>query len=359
VVDSDEEHRSEIHCELVEILTRVHEIGVYCNMIPNQAHFIWIGSNFPWLYYLSVYSATKNGGFDRILVHYKYLGTDEKWFHKLGELPGVILQELDFAKLFPSENQLLFSLGKQRDLIERKPLIQSDILRYAILYLYGGVYLDLDIVVLRSLKKLLLRTSKTAFLGEEKILFPEYVIHPTSIYGRLERVRSLFLVKLRDICERIPHGYVLYNELGGYIPTVNGAVFGSEKSGSFVTRVIEKVNQYKAVEMNMLLKAGPFSLQEAVIDPDMANSVEIIQPDCFYPSAPGLTKHLFRRYKRVNIDRFCDLSNSYAIHWYSSSSMSRASRMSIQDIDYEYLEANRGNLLFGDMLQKYVDGVLA
>ncbi|VDA99439.1 hypothetical protein S1OALGB6SA_507 [Olavius algarvensis spirochete endosymbiont] len=324
-------------------------------MIPNQAHFIWIGSNFPWLYYLSVYSAVKNGGFDKIFVHHKYLGADEKWFYELGRLPGVVLQELDFDKVFSSDNRLLFHLGKQRDLIERNPLIQSDILRYAVLYLYGGVYLDLDIVVLRSLKELLLRTSKTAFLGREKILFPEYILHPTSIRDRLKKVRSLLLVKLRNICEKIPHGYALYNRLGAYVPTVNGAVFGSEKSGSFVTGVIEKLNHYGAMEMNIPLKPGPFSLQEAVANPDMADSVDILQPDYFYPSAPGLTKHLFRRYKRVDIDKFCDLSISYAIHWYSSSSTFRTS--SIQDIDCEYFKDN--NVLFGSMLQKYVDGILA
>lgn len=328
-------------------------------MIPNQAHFVWIGSNFPWLYYLSVYSAAKKGDFDRIFVHHKHLGANEKWFHKLGELPEIILQELDFDEVFSSENQLLFCLGRQRDLIERNPIIQSDILRYAILYLYGGVYLDLDIVVLRSFKELLLRTRKTAFLGREKTLFPECILHPTSIRGRLRKVRSLLLVKLRDICERIPHGYVLYNRLGAYVPTVNNAVFGSEKSGCFVAGVIEKLNQYEAVEINIPLKIGPFLLQEAVADSNMADSVEIFQPDYFYPSAPGLIRHLFRRYKRVDIDRFCDLSTSYAIHWYSSSSTFRASRMNIQDIDYEYLKANKNNLLFGDMLRKYVDSALA
>jgi len=326
-------------------------------MIPNQAHFIWIGSNFPWLYYLSVYSAAKNGGFDRIFVHHKYLGPDEKWFNRLDELPGVILQELDFDEAFPSGNQLLFRLGKQRSLIERNPLIQSDILRYAVLYLYGGVYLDLDIVVLRPFRELLLRTNRTAFLGREKILFPEYILHPTNFRDRLWKLRSLLLVKLRDICERIPHGYALYNKLGAYVPTVNGAVFGSEKFGDFLTGVIEKLNQYEAVEMNMHLKPGPFLLQKVVTD--LAGSVEILQPDYFYPSAPGLIKHLFRRYKRVDIDRFCDLSASYAIHWYSSSSTFRASKMSIQDIDYEYLKTNKNNLLFADMLQKYVDGALA
>ena len=327
-------------------------------MIPNQAHFIWIGPNFPWLYYLSVYSAAKNGGFDRIFVHYEYLGADEKWFHKLGKLPGVILQKLNFDKVFSSENQLLSQLGKQRDLIERNLLIQSDILRYAVLYLYGGVYLDLDIVVLRSFKELLLRTSRSAFLGREKILFPEYIRHPIDIRDRLKKIRSLLLVKLRNICERIPHGYAPYNKLGAYVPTINGAVFGSEKSGSFITGVIERLNQYEVVEMNIPRKAGPFLLQEAVTNPNMVGSVEILHPDYFYPSAPGLTKHLFRRYKRVNIDRFCDLSISYAIHWYSSSTF-RASSMSIQDVDYEYLKTNKDNLLFGDLLQKYVDGVLA
>lgn len=328
-------------------------------MIPNQAHFIWIGPNFPWLYYLSVYSAAKNGGFDRIFVHHKYLGADEKFFYGLGKLPGVILQELDFDKIFSSENQLLFRLGKQRNLIERSPLIQSDILRYAILYLHGGVYLDLDIVVLRPFKELLLRIDRPAFLGREKILFPKHIVHPANIRARLKKLRSLLLVKLRNMCERIPHGYVFYNKLKAYVPTVNGAVFGSEKTGDFVTGVIEKLNQYGAVEMNIPLKPGPFSLQEAVTDPNMASCVEILQPDCFYPSAPGITKHLFRRYKRVDIDKFCDLSDSYLIHWYSSSSMFRASKISIQDIDCEYLNANKGSLLFGDMLQKYVDGVLA
>jgi len=328
-------------------------------MIPNQAHFVWIGPNFPCLYYLSVYSAARNGGFDKIFVHHKHLGTDEKWFHRLGELPGVILQELDFDKIFSSENQLMFKLGKQRDLIEKSPMIQSDLFRYAVLYLYGGVYLDLDIVVLKPFKELLIRTSRTAFLGREKILFPEHIVYPTNTRDKLGKFRSILLVRLRNMCERIPHGYVFYNKLGAYVPTVNGAVFGSEKSGSFVMGMIAKTNQYGAVEMNTPLKIGPFLLQGAVADTNMSSSIEILRSDYFYPTPPGLTKHLFRRYKRVDINRFCDLSNSYAIHWYSASSTFRASRMSIQDIDYEYLKANRNSLLFCDMLQKYVKGVLA
>ena len=39
-------------------------------MIPNVAHFIWFGSDLPWVYALCIKSAAINGNFEQVVLHH-------------------------------------------------------------------------------------------------------------------------------------------------------------------------------------------------------------------------------------------------------------------------------------------------
>ena len=322
------------------------------NSIPNQVHFIWIGSGFPWLYYLSILSAVNNGAFDKVFVHYTELGLDEKWFSLLSGLDDVIVKEMDFDVLFPSSDIMLKKLGMQRTLIDNNPVIQTNLLRYAILYLYGGIYLDFDVFVLRSFQSILKTIRTSFFAGEEKILFPEYIIHPSGIKNRFLKFRSRIIAQYRNLCKWIPHGYLLFKSRKLYIPTVNQAILGSERRSMFITKTIEHLNSFSAADLNTYLKTGPFLFQKIVNCPDLHTHVEVLPTYCFYPVPPEMTKHIFRSYRRFDINKFYNLDSSYTLHWYSSTF--RRSKVRINEIDDISLKTRFNFPILESILSKYI-----
>lgn len=110
--------------------------------VPNIYHFIFGlienfgGKPFSLVHYLAIKSAYDVNNPENIYLYYKYKPSGE-WWEKAKEFVQMVEVEP------PTE-------------IFGNPLLdfahQSDILRYEILLKHGGIYLDLDIICLKSLK---------------------------------------------------------------------------------------------------------------------------------------------------------------------------------------------------------------
>ena len=128
-------------------------------MIPGNFFFFWTGQDFQYIHYLCVLSLLKTNSIQRCEIWHEEEPTNNPLWESLHKNPRVTLHRIDYKELFataglnPSDYEIFFSKASKVN--------RSDIFRYLKLFAQGGVYLDLDILVLRDLKPLL----NTGFFG--------------------------------------------------------------------------------------------------------------------------------------------------------------------------------------------------
>jgi hypothetical protein len=142
--------------------------------IPARVHFCWIGAQLPWAYVFAVLSAAERSGLPEIILHH----TDEldrgSQLDALSGAPGVRLRRIDPGAYLTKAGEAL-GIGEQLADIYRSlvsPAARTDVLRAAILFQQGGIYLDLDTVTVSSLQPLL---DASLFVGCEYIVWPYWV----------------------------------------------------------------------------------------------------------------------------------------------------------------------------------------
>ncbi|XP_039263102.2 uncharacterized protein LOC120339101 isoform X1 [Styela clava] len=113
------------------------------HMVPNIVHFVWIGNLTLHFYaYLTIRSAAANQKPDVILFHYTHVEPQgDLWIRAKQEIPCLI--PVKFEE--PTSWQ-----GNELDTVVHK----TDIARFDILLQHGGIYLDTDAFILRSMDPL-------------------------------------------------------------------------------------------------------------------------------------------------------------------------------------------------------------
>ena len=143
-----------------KILQRWDE-QVFQEVICQKFHFYWSGQDFGLVNKLAITSLLRNHGMAKIVVHYEEEPKGNTFWDELKELEQVELKALSFA-------ELLHEAGYAKEdfcsfFAKAKVNHRSDLLRYLLLYVYGGVYLDFDTLLLRSLRPLLHKRFFVAF----------------------------------------------------------------------------------------------------------------------------------------------------------------------------------------------------
>ena len=126
--------------------------------IPNIVHFIWFDTKdkreFGFVNYLSVLSAYRIQKPDEIMFHCDRAPTADKWWTQLSrEVPLTHLR-------VNIQTQMMSHTGQNID----HPEHITDILRLQVLHKYGGIYIDLDAIVVQNLNPL---RNYPAVLGQE------------------------------------------------------------------------------------------------------------------------------------------------------------------------------------------------
>ena len=122
-------------------------------MIPPIAHFIWLGPELLWANALAIRSAALRGGFEQVVLHHADdLSHNDIW-PELEALPGFSARRIDVQAIMRATGsgaEKLLEIYRRLD----KPAARANMLRAAILYNEGGVYLDCDTVTLKPLNEL-------------------------------------------------------------------------------------------------------------------------------------------------------------------------------------------------------------
>src|SRR5262249_28644866 len=194
------------------------------------------GAELPWVHVLAIRSAAERGGFERVVLHHDEDLSAAPHYRALRAIENFELRPLDLPALFERCRPVAPALGPIYARLPSPP-IRKDLIRVAILYTEGGVYLDLDTVTVGSLRPLC--ADADAFCGEERIVFPGSIRHS---WNPAVQLAALVRNGLRDVLGYLPNGWAAFRAIERFYPrAVNGAVLASVPTGRFVTRALARI----------------------------------------------------------------------------------------------------------------------
>jgi hypothetical protein len=314
--------------------------------IPRHAHLIWLGRDLPWVNVLAVRSAAERGGFERVTLHHDEDLSAAPLYGALAAIDRLELRRLRLDDVLDRCGDLAPAL---REIYPRLPTpsIRKDLIRLAILYSEGGVYLDFDTVTVRSFEDLCAEAE--AFCGEERIVFPG-----TVRWSRNPAVQLLALLRngLRDLFALAPRGWAAFRAVERFYPSaVNNAVIGSAPRSRFATRALERITELPPEIQARFCGIGPHLLQELATQFTRPELV-VHPPAVFYPLGPVISRHWFYLREGGGPLARVLLPDTRLVHWYASI----RTQVLTSGIDPAYVRANARRQLFSELALPFAGG---
>ena len=309
--------------------------------IPARAHFCWIGASLPWAYVFAIISAADRSDLPEIRLHHTDELQEGAELRALRAHPSVQLSRIDpLACLAEAGSRLavgdgLCALYHGLD----SPVMRADILRAAILYLQGGVYLDLDTITTASLRPLL---ASPQFVGSEFIVWPQTVRASRSPFVW---VRHLALDVLRKVLRRLPRGWRAFRRVEKfYFRGVNNAIMGAEANSLLLRTYRLSMLAVPPERRTELYALGPDLLQEAV-DRYREADLVIHEPKVFSPLPPRISELWFRIDRKARLNAVLS-AETRVVHWYAS--VRTKARVAL--INPTYVRENRERQLYSALV---------
>lgn len=282
--------------------------------IPARVHFCWIGPRLPWAYVFAVLSAAATGGMDTVILHHTDPLEDGPQKQALEGAAGIVLSRVDpHRNLATVEQEADLPAGSLVALYDgaRTPVQRADILRTAILYRDGGIYLDMDTITTASLRPLL---AAGPFVGSERIVWPPHI---RSSRSPLLRARHIGLSLVRRAFRALPGGWKGFRRIESFYPRgLNNAVMGSPPGAPWLRACLRAMLALSPEGRLRPYALGPHLLQQVVAQGD-AKTLTIQDPAVFYPMPPEISEHLFRPTRRARAQDVL-LPATRVVHWYAS-----------------------------------------
>jgi len=313
-------------------------------VIPSTAHFVWYGKRLPYLHALAIRSAATHGGFESVRLHH----TDP-----LDLLSHVAaLEDLDNFELVPLDDRELCDRAAGSSLADlvaalESPVARSNLVRTALVYLDGGVYLDMDTLTIRSFDEV--RATAPGFLGEEDIVFPEEVV---SSWDPRVKAKAYLSTALRDLYRRLPRGYRYFPRIEHYYHrAVNGAILGATPGHRFCAEYLAAMTRVPRARWNKPHALGTHLLHTTYRKYD-GDDLHAFAPAYFYPLPPEISAHWFRFY-RSGVDPTEALDPvTCCVHWYASVRTKRI----VETMDEAELRRLASQQLFAGLAVRVLDG---
>ncbi len=282
--------------------------------IPARLHFCWIGARLSWAYVFALLSAAERSELPEIILHHTDDLEDGPELRALTNGSRIRLSRVDPLACLRQTERLLGLSDELAALFHRldSPVMRADILRAAILYLEGGVYLDLDTIIIASLRPLL---DTTQFVGAEFIVWPQAVRASRSpiLWGR-----HLGLDLTRKILRRLPRGWEMFRRIEGqyFCGVANSAMGAEANSRLFADYLRAMPAAVREGEPAQPYALGPDLLHE-VVNRYQHDDLTIQHPHVFYPLPPEISEHWFQIGRGVRLDAVLTAETRVA-HWYAS-----------------------------------------
>jgi hypothetical protein len=309
--------------------------------IPARVHFCWIGPSLPWAYVFAILSAAERSEMQEIILHHTDLLEDGPQLRALSACPRVRLVRVDPLDYLARASSRLGLENKLAALYQSlaSPVMRSDVLRVAILYLQGGIYLDLDTITTASLLPLL---DCQQFVGSEFIVWPHFVLKSRS---PLLWVRVLTLDLLRKLLRLLPGGWKFFRRIEKfYFRGVNNAVMGAEPNSPLLAAYLQAMALLPPKRLTQPYALGPDLLQE-IVDRGSGNGLTIQEPRVFFPLGPEISEHWFRNTADAPL-REALSPETRVVHWYASV----RGKSRVAQISPDYVAAHRTTQLYAALV---------
>ena len=305
--------------------------------IPPQVHFCWIGTSLPWAYVFAILSAAERSGLPTIILHHTDVLEDGAELNALRIAPRIRLSRIDPSACLTHVGAVLGFGGDLAALYWslESPVMRTDILRAAILYLQGGIYLDLDTITVAPLLSLL---HVPQFVGSEFVVWPKIVRASRS---PTVWAHHLALDLLRKLLRQMPYGWKAFSRVEGlYFLGINNAVMGAQAKSRLFSDYLHAMLAVPADCRAQPYALGPDLLQE-VVDRYRYDDLTIHKPRTFYPLPPEISEHWFRTYRNLRPSDVLS-SQTYVVHWYASVRR----KHNVTRINPDYIRQHRDNQLY-------------
>ncbi len=316
-------------------------LGFDLMAIPAKLHFCWIGPGLPWAYVFGILSAVERSGIADVVLHHTDTLEDGETLRLLHSVRGVSLQKID-PRAYLLQAGRAIGLADQLDQLYtalERVVMRADLLRAAILYMEGGVYLDLDTVTVASLTPLL---ATEVFVGSEFIVWPHHVRQSRSPFLW---ARHLMLDVIRKLCRRAPRGWQMFRLLENlYVRQVNNAVMGAAAHSAFFSDYLHAMAALTIGQRANRTALGPGLLQK-IADEHCGRPIELHKPNVFSPLPPEVSQHWFRVTRAPGLSAVL-LPETRVVHWYASV---RTTHL-VEQINPAYILENRHHQLYSALV---------
>jgi hypothetical protein len=261
--------------------------------IPARTLFVWTGRRFPYFARLAIESALLA---DRdVTVELHVFGeppTSAPHVSALLRYDRFSIHEIDEARVFDGLGVDARALRETYARIPRGAAsARSNLLRYALLARRGGVYVDTDALVVRSLRDL---RHHEAFAGQEQVLsidadrvagrWSARMIAPAAAWA------GAWLLRRAAAAARVDRLEPLARRLDPYwqLTQLNNAVLGARPGARFLRRVLARALE---VDPRVRYGLGPTLVSE--VARASAADVALLPPVAFYSVPPSASFRFF------------------------------------------------------------------
>ncbi|MCB9707257.1 MAG: glycosyl transferase [Myxococcales bacterium] len=310
--------------------------------IPPRLHFVWIGSKLEWVHVWAMKSAAMHSQCEEIILHHVDPLHYDAPLAALLNTPRVKLKQVNPRILLTDVGRALHIGTKLSEAYENvsSPVALSNILRAAVLYAQGGVYLDLDTITVKSLRPLL---AVPEFVGHEFTAWPHYVYQSLPL-----RCKSVALSGVRDLLRRLPKGHLVFRRISGhYYLAVNNAILGSASGGVLIAHYLKAMAAIPTTQVQLRYVFGTHLLQKIVEGFDQT-SLTIHPPDVFYLMPPEISEHWFRHQSHVDLDKVLQ-PDTRIVHWYASI----RTKHLVPQLTPDYIDNHQQTQLFSALVRQY------
>lgn len=291
--------------------------------IPNLYHFIWIGNDKPYFLFVAIQSVLLRCKESNVILWTDTPDEASPQIDLLKKNNRFVMHQIVFEKLtnqLDPKTQLLFSeilkiAGSKSSLENTRPIerSRSNLLRYLILYMYGGVYLDADTLVLKDMAPL--NRTSTAYFGKENSIWP--IVKRKNLIHRF--IWAPLLEVFRFLLTQLSFGYKLNRVYQFFCSSFeNNAVLGFTQQHNYLLKIFEYISTLDRTEILRPLRLGPFLFQR--VSKIYKEDDFLCYPEkYFYPYGPLISQHFFRRRKHVEkVINYMISDQTYVVHWGAS-----------------------------------------
>lgn len=312
-------------------------------MIPQVAHFVWLGGSLSPVGWLSVRAALDRSQLGQVVLHGDAgLLRRDPLVLDLLDRPGVSVRDLDHGAASAPDEAIRARLD-QLDRLLRKPAAKADLWRLRILWQFGGVYLDADAVTLRDLRPLL---GDAAFAGLERVCLPAAVVESRQPW---RWAKAGVLLGLREAVSRMPQPARAFGHVEHFYDLAcNNAVLGAQPRHRLIAELLETAAKMDLKKALTLYELGP-RLLEHVTGNRPAADFALHPPHAFYPLAPEVCAAYVRDDPKATLGEVPH-PQAFAAHLYDSVLARRVGRL-----DAAWLTGPGRRTLLGRMVQPWLE----